>query len=279
MGSGTVGVRMPVDWTIIRNDLCNDRRLYEIARRLSWEEADTVLGKLFRFWAWAGVQSADGRLPGVTLGQIDIIVGCPGFASAMVAVGWLQEVRGGVLIPEFDRWLSPEAKARRGHALRQRLTRQKSDGEVRSNVATRVAMGEPTSSLRQSDRNPSARTPSPPSASPNPADAREEVRAGDLNVCLPEGEDARAVLRALRINEPALSRLAAVVPAEEVRWAWKRIIEGGQARDPRAVLVTCLMNWYGLERGCGRRLDPDARSFLDKIDKLRAARGIGSSVL
>jgi hypothetical protein len=46
-----------------------------------------------------------------------------GFGRAMVSVGWLVEVSGGMEVPRFDRWMSRGAKARLGETKRKQMQR------------------------------------------------------------------------------------------------------------------------------------------------------------
>ena len=86
---------------------------------------DEAFGICFRFWAWCDDQVSDGRIRGFTQELIDATVDRPGFASALISVGWLQARDGSLVIPNFDRHLSQSAKTRAEAAIRKKKERSK----------------------------------------------------------------------------------------------------------------------------------------------------------
>jgi hypothetical protein len=89
--------------------------IYRLAEILNIDP-DAVLGKAIRFWAWADQQTIDGNAnsnaASVTKNAIDRITFMPGFATALVAVGWLHEVDGVLILPNFDRHNGESSKKR-----------------------------------------------------------------------------------------------------------------------------------------------------------------------
>ncbi|MCK6475971.1 MAG: hypothetical protein L6Q35_03975 [Phycisphaerales bacterium] len=103
-------------WLMIQVDLADLPEVQSIAYRLKID-ADTVVGKLFRVWAWATAHTTSGHVSFVNTHMIDAVAGCPGFGVAMVDVSWLADEDDGVRFYRWDDWLSPSAKARAGHSL------------------------------------------------------------------------------------------------------------------------------------------------------------------
>jgi len=114
------------DWIPMRLDLAQDPAVIGIAEQLrvkytterlfdadvrEWLTEDLVVGKLHRLWAWASAQSRDGHAA-VTVGHVDRMLKLPGFAAALIAVGWLEDKTDAIAFPNWEHWLSQSAKAR-----------------------------------------------------------------------------------------------------------------------------------------------------------------------
>jgi len=102
---------MAGEWIKMRCDLAEDPSVIGISEILKMD-ADTVVGKLHRFWTWASRQLRSGDAPSVTYSWVDRFLTAPGFAEAMEKVGWLSLKNGSVHIPKFDNHLSQSAKRR-----------------------------------------------------------------------------------------------------------------------------------------------------------------------
>lgn len=87
-------------WIKMRTELLVDPRVDAMADMLGVNRA-VVIGGLFMVWAAADSQTVDGFFKGGTVGGIDRRAELPGFGRAMVSVGWLEEVDGGVQLPRF----------------------------------------------------------------------------------------------------------------------------------------------------------------------------------
>ena len=98
----------------------------KLAELLHMDDPDFVLGKLWRFWAWADANTQDGILK-TKYSHIDRVVYCPGFARGLVSVGWLQGREGALVIPNFDRHNGNSSKARALEAEAKRIRRTLKD--------------------------------------------------------------------------------------------------------------------------------------------------------
>jgi len=116
--------RMAGDWIKMRTALANEPEVFALARRLKIDRF-AVVGRLHRLWSWASDATEDGTLEGVTTDDIDGLVECPGFSSALIHVGWLISTNEGetVCLPNFDRHNGASAKRRASEMERQRENR------------------------------------------------------------------------------------------------------------------------------------------------------------
>jgi hypothetical protein len=129
---------MAGDWIKMRSDLHTDPAVIGIACLLEIDE-DTVVGKLLRVWAWVDAQGVIDRdkshggsvTVSVTASWVDRCAQRPGFAAAMVAAGWLEDIGSAVRFPRFDRHNGQTAKERALAAKRQAKKRKKKKEEER----------------------------------------------------------------------------------------------------------------------------------------------------
>lgn len=103
---------MAVSWIKIEVILPDKEEVVRMAEILRMKDSDAVVGKLIRLWAWADQQTVDGVNVRVSCAFIDRLVFCPGFARALVAVGWLEETAEGLRFPHFERHNGASAKRR-----------------------------------------------------------------------------------------------------------------------------------------------------------------------
>lgn len=115
---------MAGDWMKIEKATARKPEVIRLAVALSIRP-DEAFGLCFRFWAWCDDQVSDGKIRGFTEDLIDATVDRPGFASALVSVGWLQAREGSLVIPNFDRHLSHSAKTRAEASIRKKKERSK----------------------------------------------------------------------------------------------------------------------------------------------------------
>jgi hypothetical protein len=129
---------MAGDWIKIRSDLPDEDEVLGIAHKLNIDP-DLVVGKLVRFWAWVDKVSPNGRLRWATCVDIDRRLNCPGFAEALVFVGWLEIADEGenhmLVIPHYERHMSQSAKLRAVKARQKAKERRSESLECRHSVA------------------------------------------------------------------------------------------------------------------------------------------------
>lgn len=78
--------------------------------------ARAVIGALMVVWSVARSIAPGGLLAGASLPDVDRMAGLPCFGAAMRHAGWLREVEGGLLLPNFHEHNPPPANARRAAA-------------------------------------------------------------------------------------------------------------------------------------------------------------------
>jgi hypothetical protein len=139
---------MAGDWIPIRENLCSVREVVAISRATGMSRFE-VVGRLVAFWDWAQRETADGRLVDVDVDAlVDTHATHESFWRALISQSWLKEVSeeeiggdirpwSGLLIPNFENWLSGGAKARLQKNKRQKDWRGKVknvDGHVDGHV-------------------------------------------------------------------------------------------------------------------------------------------------
>ena len=102
---------MAGSWLKMRHDLLDAPEIRRLGRRCGVTK-DDVLGKLFRLWSWFDRHSVAGRIEDDDIDLVDELVGHPGFAAALVSVGWLAKDSCGIVIPNWERHNSETAKQR-----------------------------------------------------------------------------------------------------------------------------------------------------------------------
>lgn len=113
---------MAGDWIKMRGNLWDDPRVSRLCDLTDQPEA-MVIGALYWLWSSADSHTEDGLMPGLSLKGIDRKSGVLGFGKALLDVGWIAEVEGGIAIVRFDEHNGKSAKRRSMEAKRK--------GEVR----------------------------------------------------------------------------------------------------------------------------------------------------
>lgn len=134
-------------WIKFEHETLDKQEMSQIAALLDID-IDSAVGKCLRLWVWADQQSVDGDALSVTQAFIDRITFQPGFAKALLSVGWLDGRDGRYSIPNFDRHNGETAKKRAQTAKRMAAKRNKCDAK---SDATSVTNGAPRE--RERERN------------------------------------------------------------------------------------------------------------------------------
>jgi hypothetical protein len=116
-------------WIKMRTDLRTHPKVVRISSAL---KADTLrtLGGLLSVWSLFDAHSHDGQLQGYTTDLVDELIGWPGFAGQMKAVGWLETASAEglqtLVIPRFDQHNGTSSKRRCIDAERKQNVRKMS---------------------------------------------------------------------------------------------------------------------------------------------------------
>jgi hypothetical protein len=144
---------MAGDWIKMRLDLQSHPK---IVRILSATKSDKfrVIGGLHAVWSVFDTHSSDGCLEGYTPEALNHIIGWPGFAEAVIAVGWLA-VDGPetLILPEFDEHNGKSGKRRAEDQKRKREGR-KGPQSVRNLSADDAEENRTREEKRREDINP-----------------------------------------------------------------------------------------------------------------------------
>jgi hypothetical protein len=243
---------MAGDWIKMRTDLAEDPAVIAIADRLGIDEF-AVVGRLHRFWSWIDRQSRDGRAMGVTHAWLDRHVSCPGFAAAVVAVGWLEVGADGLSVPNFDRHNGETAKTR---ALgTQRKQRQ------RANAAAVSRECRDESVTREEKRREEESQKTPPVV-PLPGDAepqQKKTRKKTATHMTPEWRPTPEVLAEMQAECPAVDVERAI---PEFRDYW--IGEGKPKSDWNATFRNRIRTINERNQRNGHARTPEQRRGADR---------------
>jgi len=100
-----------MSWIKIETCTPDKPEIWQLAAELDIDP-DAAFGKLFRMWVWFDAHTENGDAPSVTVVTLDRLVGCHGFASGVIKVGWLIEKDGRIMVPNFGRHNGETAKKR-----------------------------------------------------------------------------------------------------------------------------------------------------------------------
>lgn len=117
-----------MSWIKIEHDLTTSPKFVTLALRSRYAPV-TVLGACVTLWMLADRHAVDDRLKGMTLEGVDALVNLPGFAQAMVDVGWLKVHEGCLEVVDYQRHNGSTAKARALTSKRMQALRLR-DGPV-----------------------------------------------------------------------------------------------------------------------------------------------------
>lgn len=120
---------MAGDWIKMRADLHTHPKVVRMASALKADRL-RIVGGLHSAWCLFDVHSVDGLLDGYSADTLDDMIGFPGFARAMIAVGWLEENDSSLVMPRFEAHNGQSAKRRAQDADRKRNVRKLSASEA-----------------------------------------------------------------------------------------------------------------------------------------------------
>lgn len=120
---------MAGDWIKMRADLHTHPKVVRMASALKADRL-RIVGGLHSAWCLFDVHSVDGFLDGYSPETLDDMIGFPGFAMAMMAVGWLEMEAENLVMPRFSEHNGQSAKRRAQDAARKRDVRKKSAPEA-----------------------------------------------------------------------------------------------------------------------------------------------------
>ena len=101
---------MAGDWIKFEHATTDKPEVFGISQLLGIDP-DAVIGKLLRLWSWCDQQSVAGDL-NISAPFLDRLTHQPGFAAALIEVGWMKSTAQGLHIPNFDRHNGQTAKVR-----------------------------------------------------------------------------------------------------------------------------------------------------------------------
>jgi hypothetical protein len=102
---------MAGDWIKMRSNLWDDPRVGALVDATNSTEA-AIVGALYWLWSTADQHTEDGAMPNLTTRQIDRKTGVPGFAAALIGIGWLADDPQGVVVTKFEEHNGQSAKRR-----------------------------------------------------------------------------------------------------------------------------------------------------------------------
>jgi hypothetical protein len=108
---------MAGEWIKMRTNLWDDPRVSCLCDLTGCAEAP-VIGGLYWLWATADDHSADGVMLGLTPAGITRKTGVANLGAALVKIGWIEEIEGGIRIFRFDDHNGASAKSRAQTAKR-----------------------------------------------------------------------------------------------------------------------------------------------------------------
>lgn len=229
---------MAGDWIKFEHATTDKPEVFNISQLLRIDP-DAVVGKLLRFWSWCDQQAVTGELH-ITAPFLDRLTHQPGFAAALIEVGWMKASAQGLHMPNFDRHNGQTAKMRAESNRRQASLRATRHAEVVTNTG-------------QVSRNCHAEVVTSSRPKPRPEKRREEEREREeksASFSEPETEPDQQ-LAAVRLSDipkaeevVAHGALIGVLEADCRAWHAERVSEGWADRSGLTI-----GNWRAFLRG------------------------------
>lgn len=229
------------NWIKMRSNLWDDPRVAKICEETNKREAE-IIGGLYWLWSMADEQTDDGALIGLSTATIDRKTGIKGFGSAVLGIGWIEQIPDGLMIARFEEHNGASAKRRSMEAKRK--------GEVRNPSAKRPhVMRTESGHHAELDKNRIDISPIVPASGDVQADLIDKNlhlnRARMLFRMRPSTQLDSAQLRSWKKNKGAVESTT-----EEdwllLEWLYAQGTGKGEAGEfRRKDLATLLANWNG----------------------------------
>jgi len=150
---------MAGDWIKFETATSDKPEVWAMAQSLGID-ADAVVGKLLRVWAWFDQQTQEGNAVGngasvtssVTKALLDRRVGVSGFCDSMILSGWMADDGHSLTLPNFDRHNGKTAKDRALTAKRAANHRSNANSNA-STVTSIVTDALPREEKRREEKN------------------------------------------------------------------------------------------------------------------------------
>lgn len=114
---GDWGCALTLDWIKVRNEIHDDPKVVRLADITDRTENE-IVGALVFVWGWADRMTTDGSL-GVSVRGFDRRTGIPGFADALVSIGWATvDENGSVSLVNYSEHNGATAKKRAKDRIR-----------------------------------------------------------------------------------------------------------------------------------------------------------------
>lgn len=246
---------MAGDWIKMRTDLATSPKVVRISSALNADRLRTV-GGLHSVWCLFDTHSVDGTLEGYTVATVDSLIGFPGFARAMIDVGWLVESAGGLTLPRFEDHNGLSAKRRAMDSDRKRNARNLSASEA-DKKRTREEK-------RREENKELGGHAAPPPADPVPKPAKSKAKR---KTALPDDFPITAEM-IVWANERA--------PAAQLTLETEKFLNHFRAKgEVRADWLASWRNWMlNAQTYAGRRVVPIGKAGPD-FDDLTWAQDLG----
>ncbi|WP_244098511.1 hypothetical protein [Burkholderia gladioli] len=183
---------MAGEWIKMRTNLWDDPRVSQLCDLTGCGEA-AVIGGLYWLWATADDHSSDGVLRGLTAAAVSRKTGVANLGPALVQIGWIVEVDGGISIARFDEHNGASAKSRAQTAKRVAKARGGNASVTLSPL--QESRGAVTSALAREDKSKNKEEPPIP---PKGDDGPEETGIGEPPEATGVGKPARRAAIALK---------------------------------------------------------------------------------
>ncbi|KQM72960.1 hypothetical protein [Xylophilus sp. Leaf220] len=244
---------MAGDWIKMRSDLQTHPKVVRILSAMQCDRL-RVVGALHAVWSIFDAHTADGMLHGYTLEALDAMVGWPGFAAEMEAVGWLVCTDDGLLAPDFAEHNGASAK-RRGQETKRKQGSRKGAPTPRT-VPPLSASDADTVRTREEKRREDALSPESAAGAPADGQASATTQAGEACKAMRQAGMASVnpsdprLLQALAsgITVAELSACAADAVQDGKPFGWAIAAAVGRRRDASRVVPIASGSAFRLNR-------------------------------